>query len=92
MTGHPHVTINVDEGPAYGVALLAGVGAGVWRSVPEACRATISVVNETRPDPANQSVYEDFYGVYRSLYPALKDAFERDAAIVDRHYSAGRDA
>lgn len=92
VTGHPHVTINVDEGPAYGVALLAGVGAGVWRSVPEACRATISVVNETRPEPASQSVYEDFYGVYRSLYPALKDAFERDAAIVDRHHSAGGEA
>ena len=43
ITGYPHVTINVDEGPALGVALLAGVGTGVYASVEEACRAVIQV-------------------------------------------------
>src|SRR5262249_54949950 len=47
VTGHEHVTINVDEGPAFGVALLAGVGTGVWNSVEEACRATIRVTQNT---------------------------------------------
>ena len=34
----PIVLTNAAEGPAYGVALLAGVGTGVWKSVEEACR------------------------------------------------------
>jgi xylulokinase len=81
--------INVDEGPAYGVALLAGVGAGVWPSVQEACRSTIRVVNETRPDAAQKAAYDDFYDVYRALYPALKAAYELDAKAVAKHYTGG---
>src|SRR5207244_5173812 len=49
VTGREHVTINVDEGPAYGVALLAGVGTGVWSSVEEACRGSIRVVDRGSP-------------------------------------------
>jgi xylulokinase len=88
VTGHPHVTINVDEGPAYGVALLAGVGAGVWTSVPEACRVTIQIASETRPDPAHASVYADFYTTFRALYPALKDLYRRNALLVEKHAGA----
>lgn len=44
MTGVPVVTLAVDEGPAYGAALLAGVGAGRWKTVIE---ATAEVVRET---------------------------------------------
>ena len=46
--GQKVVTINSEEGPAYGVALLAAVGAGAFKNIEEACRATIRVVNETR--------------------------------------------
>ena len=84
VIGRDHVTINVDEGPAYGVALLAGVGAKVWPSVEAACRATIRVDRETRADPANSAVYEGYYEVYRSLYPALKESYAIDAAAVEK--------
>jgi xylulokinase len=70
------VTINVDEGPAFGVALLAGVGAGLYPSVQEACKTAIRVVSSTQPNPANAKTYEQLYGIYRSLYPALKGEFE----------------
>ncbi len=83
VTGHEHVTINVDEGPAFGVALLAGVGSGVWDSVAEACRATIRVVDRGSVDPRRRAVYERYYAVYRSLYPALKDAFGAVARAGD---------
>jgi len=69
------VTINVDEGPAFGAALLAGVGAGVYPSVPEACRRTITVTQRTEPNPDTAQVYERYYQVYRKLYPALRDRF-----------------
>ncbi|NIM05432.1 MAG: xylulokinase [Armatimonadetes bacterium] len=76
------VTINVDEGPAFGVALLAGVGAGIYSSVPEACKATIRVVSSTSPNAKNAETYAALYEVYRSLYPALKPGFEKLAGMA----------
>ena len=81
VTGREHVTINVDEGPAFGVALLAGVGTGVWASVAEACRATIRTVERSAPDPAARAVYNRLYPIYRALYPALRDPFRQIAGI-----------
>ena len=44
MTGHPHVTLAVDEGPALGAALLAAVGTGAYPTVADACHAAIQTV------------------------------------------------
>lgn len=82
ITGHTHVTVNVDEGPALGVALLAGVGAGVYSSVESACRAVIAVVNSTEPCTVNCAAYDRFYLVYGRLYAKLKDEFAEVAGIV----------
>jgi xylulokinase len=76
VTGREHVTINVDEGPAFGVALLAGVGTGVWPDVATACRATIQVNEATAPNVENHALYNRYYRVYRELYPNLKHPFE----------------
>ena len=75
------VTVNVTESTAYGAALLAGVGTRTYASVPEACDATIRIVDRTEPIPENQSAYNEYYPVYRSLYRALKPAFDAVAAI-----------
>jgi xylulokinase len=48
----------------------------VWKTVPEACRATINVVSATSPQPAQVKVYNDLYPLYRGLYPALKPTFD----------------
>lgn len=82
VTGNEHVLINVDEGPAFGVALLAGVGTGVYPSVEEACRSTIEVTSSTKPDASAGAVYDRYYSVYRRLYPALKDQFKAVSEIV----------
>ena len=81
VTGMEHVTINVDEGPAFGVALLAGVGVGVYPSVEQACRSTIKVVSSTKPDPGTVKTYAGYYPVYRSLYQSLKDEFDKVAEL-----------
>jgi xylulokinase len=75
------VTINVTDSTAYGAALLAGVGAGAYASVSEACAATIRIVDRIEPKAANQGVYNEYYPVYRSMYRALKPAFNAVAAI-----------
>jgi xylulokinase len=68
------VTVNADEGAAHGAALLAAVGTGAFPDVPSACHAAIHVTGRTEPGRAG-AIYEDFYSVYRQLYPALKPAF-----------------
>jgi xylulokinase len=69
----PLVTVEALEGAAYGAALLAGVGAGVWADVQEASN-NVQVGEEVHP--GEQSVaYEDAYALYRSLYPVLKETF-----------------
>lgn len=71
----PTAVINAKEGPAYGVAILAGVGTGVWNSVPEACAAVISEIEHRQPDPPAAAFYENAHDRYQQLYPALKDHF-----------------
>jgi len=68
------VTVNTTEGAAFGAALLAGVGAGVWSDVPSACRAAIQITGQTEPQGVS---YERFYQNYCQLYPALQNLFPR---------------
>ncbi|BAJ64517.1 xylulokinase [Anaerolinea thermophila] len=67
------VTVNTTEGAAYGAALLAGVGAGIWKTVDEACSAAIRITGSTAPRPEGVSFYQKAYQGYRQLYPALRD-------------------
>jgi xylulokinase len=74
-------TINAEEGPAYGVALLAAVGAGAFKNIQEACAATIRVVESTSPGRAAQKTYANAFPEYQALYGSLKDDFKRIAAL-----------
>jgi xylulokinase len=69
------VTVNITEGAAYGAALLAGVGAGIYRDVESACDAVIKTTSSDKPSDA-KSIYAKQYLRYRALYPALKSEFE----------------
>ncbi len=86
MFGSPVVTIDKDEGPAFGVALLAAVGTGAYASVEEACEATMCVVSEVEPDRANSAIYNDYYPIYRRLYLDLKERFKQTAELVDKYH------
>lgn len=74
-------TINAQEGPAYGVALLAGVGTGVWKDVPEACKAAIGETETLKPDAARARLYAKHHEQYQRLYDALRDEFARIAVL-----------
>jgi len=79
--GRKVVTINTEEGPAYGVALLAAVGAGAFKNIGEACAATIRVVQETPANRVATKYYHRAFPVYQQLYRSLKDDFKRIAAL-----------
>ena len=87
------VTMNVTEGAAYGAALLAGVGAGIFPTVQGACDATLAASTRTDPITAHRALYAALYGSYKDLYPALRSSFEQLAAVTrdreaDRHQMA----
>jgi xylulokinase len=71
----PLVITNAAEGPAYGVALLAGVGTGVWSSVEQACKASIRSIGKTPPNKKRAAAYDQAFKVYDKLYGDLKDRF-----------------
>ena len=77
----PTATINAEEGPAYGVAILAGVGTGVWRNVPQACKAAIRETERFRPNRQTAALYARYHGQYQRLYAALEDEYDRIAAL-----------
>jgi xylulokinase len=80
--GAPVVTINASEGPAFGVALLAATGTGAFASIEEACDHTINVVSKTRPTKKAKEFYDQGYGVFAGLYPALREEFRKIAALT----------
>ncbi len=78
------VTINIAEGPAFGAAILAGVGCGVYESIESATDSLIQITSTTEPQAANVAIYDEYYQVYRDLYPALKPQFDAVTEIVAR--------
>ncbi len=73
--GQKVCTINAEQGPAFGVALLAAVGDGAYKNIEEACKRTIQVVEKVSPRKGEKKVYDEAFPVYQSLYQSLKDSF-----------------
>jgi xylulokinase len=64
--------LKADEGAAYGAAILAGVGAGVWPSVDAACDTVVRVADRVAPTPEAAAALDGRYEAFRALYGALK--------------------
>ena len=69
--GCPTVTTTTTEGTAYGAALLAGVGGGIWENVPAACSAVVREVDRTDPG-VTSAHYDQLHARFTALYPALR--------------------
>src|SRR5690242_5507983 len=63
--------LEAEEGAAYGAAILAGVGAGMWSSVDAACSAVVRVAQRVAPQPAVVKRMNSSYAAYRRMYPAI---------------------
>jgi xylulokinase len=71
------VKLNSNEGPAYGAAILAAVGDGLFPSVEAACDAFIKVTDTIEPNPAHVELYNKKYDKFKEIYPATKDLFKK---------------
>jgi xylulokinase len=76
------VTVSIDEGPAFGAALIAGAGVGMFRDVEDACDKAISLATRTTPTPENVGLYEKYYAVYKRLYTDLVKEFDDVSGII----------
>ncbi len=70
--------VEAEEGAAYGGALLAGVGTGVWATVDDACRDVVRIRQKIQPDPAPKALLQKQYSRYRAIYPALANLFHTE--------------
>ncbi len=77
--GHAVEIVEAEEGAAYGAAILAGVGAKVWSSVDDACKAVVRVKTRVAPTAAAVSVLRKQYAAFGRVYPATKSVFSTNS-------------
>ncbi len=81
----PVMTMNVEESPAAGAAIIAGVAAGVFRNIQEGCDCMIRVTDVTEPIESHAKIYDDYFQEYRQLYASLKKNFMDQNRIVQKY-------
>ena len=74
VLGIPLERPGVEEGAAFGAALLGGVAGGAYASVAEAVDAAVTIRDVVEPDPEWAKAYAGSYERFRALYPALRSA------------------
>ncbi len=67
--------VNTTESSAYGAALLAAVGIGIWTDVVSACRDTIKISDKMVPHENQVATYQKAGPIFRELYPVLCPSF-----------------
>jgi xylulokinase len=80
--GLPVHRTTVDEGPAYGAALLAGVTAGHFKNVSDACSVVRLRPEVAEPNPESAQIYSRYLKIYRDLYPATAEAMAQLSALA----------
>ena len=78
------IKIQADEGPAFGAALLAGVGAGVYKNIKTAVEETVILGELCTPNPDNNERYEEIYTLFSSLYQSLKEDYTKAFKIFKK--------
>lgn len=69
-----------EQGPGYGGAMLAGVAAGAFEDVAQACEKIVAIRDTVQPDPGAVGAYDARYLPWHDLYPALKSSFAKMGA------------
>ncbi|MBQ1955066.1 MAG: xylulokinase, partial [Clostridia bacterium] len=81
MFARPVVTTTSSEGPALGVAILAGAGTGVYSSVEEGCEICVKKKTTQKHNKETAAVYRKSYPVYKKLYKSLKGDFAKISTL-----------
>jgi len=82
VTGTAQEYVSDPIGSPLGGAYLAGLGTGVFEGL-DALQEKTTVQTTTEPDPELTATYEDYYRVYRNLYPQMKASMHDLARLGD---------
>lgn len=78
----PVETCDQEQSGALGVALLAGVAAGLWSDLEAAQRATVEYTARYEPSPDAVSEYDDWFGLYREVRDVYRTMSERRSTLL----------
>jgi xylulokinase len=81
VLGAPVLLTDAAEGAALGAALIAGVGSGAFRDLDEAAALAVRTAATIPPDPRRAARYDQLYGLFRGLYPSLREHFAAAARL-----------
>ena len=74
----PVYSTNVNEEACQGAAILAAVGVGFFRDIPEACRATVTMSTEVvEPIAEHVKIYNEKQEIFHDLYGSVQGLFSR---------------
>lgn len=77
VLGIPLDTVQTEEGPGYGGAMLAMVGCGAFESVRACAAKLVRMAETTEPDPELTARYEARYQQFKAIYPTMKPLFRQ---------------
>lgn len=67
------VTLEIENGPSTGAAMLAAVGMGYYESFEACAERFVNYQKEYKPNPENVEMYQKYYKVYKSIYDNTRD-------------------
>ena len=77
ITGLPVKTTTLDDSSILGMAIIAGKGAGIIKSIEDAAENFVKIKDTYYPAASNTKIYTHLQEVYESLYPSLKESFSK---------------
>ncbi len=87
VNGEPIVMMDADAGgAAFGAAILGGVGANVYPNVKIACAELVKTGNRLIPDKNKSKRYNEFFSLFRTLYPTIKNSYKHLANISNNSH------
>ncbi len=80
ITGVVQEYVSNPVGSPPGGAYLAGMGVGVFDDFEQLTELT-EIETGTTPDKSAGSTYDEYYSIYRDLYPQIRDSMHRLAQL-----------
>ncbi len=77
VLGIPLDMVKTEQGPGFGAVMLAMVGCGLYKDVQSAADSLVSTASTVEPDDKLVALYEERYGRFKQIYPAMKGLFPR---------------
>ncbi len=76
ILNRPLVCGKTPEASSLGAAIITAYGIGEYDSIKDAVKAMIKYEKEFFPNPKYRSLYDGLFGVYKKIYPSLKDIYK----------------